>query len=61
MKVDPAINEAIDACLTQADDQTADFQRRFRELIIRVLEGNNREADTRRVVDLVQVDPEDEA
>ena len=61
MKVDLAITEAITTRLRDATDQTDEFQRRFRELITLALEGNYRDADIRRVLDLVAVEPEDEA
>lgn len=60
MKVDPAIDEAIDACLNDADYQTDDFKRRFRALIVLALDGNTKDSDTRRVMELVSVEAEDE-
>ncbi|MGF9693777.1 hypothetical protein AAIH46_13240 [Rhizobium sp. 0TCS1.26] len=60
MAIDPAILDALDAVLARHPEQSEDFRKRFRTLVQLVVEGNFKDADIRRVMDLVAVDLERE-
>lgn len=55
MAIDPAVQEALDATLAEATDQSEDVKRRLRRLITLVLSGNYEDSDVRNVMESIQV------
>ena len=58
--IDPALQEALDAALIGAADQSEDFKKRFRHLITLVLNGNYEDSDVRNIMKCIHIDMQEE-
>jgi hypothetical protein len=60
MKIDAAIQEAMNEVLAGATDQTDEFKRHLQRLVENVVTGNFLDSDVRHVMNEIRVDVDSE-